>query len=70
MYVKIIQTMHDKARTSVKIVREGTGEYTVKVGVHQGPALRPYLFALIADELTKSVQEKHIGVRYSQIRWF
>lgn len=59
--------MHDKAKTRVKSVCEETEKFTVKMDVHQGPALTPYLFALIADELTKIVQEKHIGVWCLQI---
>nr|GEV50520.1 retrovirus-related Pol polyprotein LINE-1 [Tanacetum cinerariifolium] len=34
-----------------------TGSFPVKVGLHQGSAISPYLFALILDELSRGIQE-------------
>lgn len=55
VYVKIIQDMYDKGKTSVKSGCKETEDFTVKVGVYQSSALSPYLFAVIMDELTKGV---------------
>ena len=35
-----------------------TREFPMTIGLHQGSALSPYLFALIMDELTAHIQEK------------
>ena len=54
-YVKIIKDMYEGANTKIK-TRTGLSEsFEVKVGVHQGSALSPYLFILVLDELLKGV---------------
>lgn len=37
-------------------------DFTVKVGVHRESALSLYLFSLIMDELTESVQDKALRI--------
>ena len=50
--------MYDSVTTCVKAC-DGTSSYfPITVGLHQGSALSPYLFALIMDELTKDIQEE------------
>lgn len=41
----------------VKNVCKETKDFTMKVGFQQEMALSPYLFSLLMDELTKSVQD-------------
>ena len=36
------------------------GEFCISVGVHQGSALRPLLFAIIVDELTRELRGEEI----------
>lgn len=43
---------------SVKSVYKKTENFTMKVNVHQKSAFSPYLFALVMDKLTKSVQDE------------
>jgi hypothetical protein len=33
-----------------------TSDFPIKIGLHQGSALSPYLFALVMDEVTKDIQ--------------
>ncbi|GKG39241.1 retrovirus-related pol polyprotein LINE-1, partial [Tanacetum coccineum] len=44
-------------RTCVRTLTGNTKYFPVDVGLHQGLAISPYLFALILDELTKRIQE-------------
>lgn len=55
-YVNIIEDMYEGANTRVKSLVGETEDFRVRVGVHQGSALSPYLFSLVMDEITKSVQ--------------
>ena len=57
-YVKVIKDMYDGAITSVK-TRDGTSsDIPITIGLHQGSAINPYLFALVMDELTKGLQDE------------
>ena len=56
-YVDIIKDMYEGAVTSVRSVGGMSSEFSVSVGLHQGSALSPYLFALVMDELTRHLQE-------------
>ncbi|GJV91044.1 ataxia telangiectasia mutated family protein [Tanacetum coccineum] len=56
-YIKVIQDMFEGARTYVWTPIGNTEYFPVDVGLHQGLAISPYLFALILDELTKGIQE-------------
>ena len=33
-----------------------TDDFSIKIGLHQGSALSPYLFALVMDEVTRDIQ--------------
>ncbi|GJW50259.1 retrovirus-related pol polyprotein LINE-1, partial [Tanacetum coccineum] len=56
-YIKFIQDMYEGARTCMRTLTGNTKYFPVDVGLHQGLAISPYLFALILDELTKGIQE-------------
>ncbi|GJZ17692.1 ataxia telangiectasia mutated family protein [Tanacetum coccineum] len=49
--------MYDGAKTRVRTSIENTEFFPVEVGLHQGSAISPYLFALILDELSRGIQE-------------
>ncbi|XP_063610223.1 uncharacterized protein LOC134784115 [Penaeus indicus] len=55
-YVRIIQDMYEGTTTKVKSIVGTTDSFQVKVGLHQGSALSPFLFALVIDCLTVAVQ--------------
>ncbi|GKA21145.1 retrovirus-related pol polyprotein LINE-1 [Tanacetum coccineum] len=49
--------MYEGARTYVQMPTENSEYFPVDVGLHQGSAFSPYLFALILDELSRGIQE-------------
>ena len=57
-YVEAIQDMYEGARTSVRSAAGLTEDFEVRVGLHQGSALSPFLFAIIMDVLTKDVRKE------------
>ena len=48
-YVRLVQDMYHDVKTLVRSSVGETRTFTVKVGLHQGSALSPYLFDLIMD---------------------
>ena len=55
-YKKIIQDMYNGATTTVRSAAGLTKECKVGVGLHQGSALRPFLFAITIDRLTADIR--------------
>ena len=56
-YITIIKDMYDGATTTVRSAAELTEEFKVGVGLHQGSALSPFLFAVIMDKLTEDIRK-------------
>jgi hypothetical protein len=51
--------MKDMYRDVVTFVRTcdgDTSDFPIKIGLHQGSTLSPYLFALVMDEVTRDIQ--------------
>ena len=48
--------MYDNVVTSVKACNSKTNYFPLKIGLHQGSALSPYIFALVMDEVTRDIQ--------------
>jgi hypothetical protein len=46
---------NDKVVTSVQTADGDTNVFPVNIGLHQGLALSPYLFALVIDEVTRDI---------------
>uniref|UniRef100_A0A453N5L0 Reverse transcriptase domain-containing protein n=3 Tax=Aegilops tauschii subsp. strangulata TaxID=200361 RepID=A0A453N5L0_AEGTS len=55
-YITLIKDMYDNVVTSVRTSDVDTDDFPIKIGLHQGPALIPYLFALVMDEVTRDIQ--------------
>ena len=51
-FVRVIKDMYDGATKTVRCTAALTEELEVEVGLHQGSALSPFLFAIIMDKLT------------------
>lgn len=49
-YIRAIQNMYEGDKTLVRKVGGDTEYGTVEMGLHQGFALNPSLFALVMDE--------------------
>ena len=57
-YVQLVQNMYEGCETVVRCAVETTESFKVKVGLHQGSALSPFLFAVIMDRLTDEVRKE------------
>ena len=57
-YVRIVQYMYDGSITAVRCVVGVTEGFEVKMGLHQGSALSPYLFAMVMDRMTDEIREE------------
>ena len=58
MLRKDYKDMYDGATTTVRSAAGLTEEFKVDVGLHQGSALSPFLFAVIMDKLTKNIRKE------------
>ncbi|MCJ8739511.1 hypothetical protein PDJAM_G00048000 [Pangasius djambal] len=56
-YVRVMQDMYERSRTVVRCAVGQTEEFKVEVGLHQGSALSPFLFAMVIDQLSELRQE-------------
>ena len=54
--MNVVQDMYDGCLTAVKSVVGVTEYFKVEVGLHQGSALSPFLFAVLMDRLTDKVR--------------
>ncbi|KAK3533354.1 hypothetical protein QTP70_017158, partial [Hemibagrus guttatus] len=54
-YVRVVQDMYERSRTVVRCAVGQTEEFNVEVGLHQGSALSPFLFAIVMDQLPEEV---------------
>jgi hypothetical protein len=55
-YVTLIKDMYDKVVTSVRTTDGDKNVFPINIGLHQGSALSPYLFALVLDEVRRDIQ--------------
>ena len=57
-YVRLVQNIYEESETVVRGAIRTTESFKVKVGLHQGIALSPFLFAVIMDRLTDEVRRE------------
>ncbi|KAK3561504.1 hypothetical protein QTP86_006180 [Hemibagrus guttatus] len=57
-YVRVVQDMCERSRTVVRCAVGQTEEFKVEVGLHQGSALSPFLFAMVMDQLSEEVRQE------------
>ncbi|KAK3523836.1 hypothetical protein QTP70_010447 [Hemibagrus guttatus] len=57
-YVRVVQDMYERIRTVVRCAVGQTEESKVEVGLHQGSALSPFLFAMVMDQLSEEVRQE------------
>jgi len=56
-YIRVVQEMYKESVTAVRSAVGVTDSFKVKVGLHQGSALSPFLFAILMDRLTDEVRK-------------
>ncbi|KAK3568074.1 hypothetical protein QTP86_029710 [Hemibagrus guttatus] len=57
-YVRVVQDMYERSRTVVRCAVGQTEEFNVEVGLHQGSALSPFLFAIVMGQLSEEVRQE------------
>ena len=57
-YVQLVQDMYEGSETVVRCAVGTTESFKIKVGLHQGSTLSPFLFAVIMDRLTDEVRRE------------
>ncbi|KAK3510334.1 hypothetical protein QTP70_002516, partial [Hemibagrus guttatus] len=57
-YVRVVQDMYKRSRTVVRCAVGHIKEFKVEVGLHQGSALSPFLFAIVMDQLSEEVRQE------------
>ncbi|KAK3542027.1 hypothetical protein QTP86_010850 [Hemibagrus guttatus] len=57
-YVRVVQDMYERSRKVVRCAVGQTEEFKVEVGLHQGSALSPFLFAMVMDQLSEETDKK------------
>ena len=50
-YIGIIRDMYDGVVANVRTCGGITSDFSITIGLHQGSALSPFLFAIVMDEL-------------------
>ena len=56
-YVSIIRDVYEGVVINIRTCGGLTDEFPNTIGVHQGSTLSPFLFAIVMDEITKSIHE-------------
>ena len=54
-YIEIIKDMYDWVVANVRICEGITSDFSITIGLHQGSALSLFLFAIVMDELTRTI---------------
>jgi Reverse transcriptase (RNA-dependent DNA polymerase) len=55
-YVTLIKDMYKNVVICVRACDGESDTFPIKIGLHQGSALSPYIFTLVMDEITKDIQ--------------
>ena len=54
-YVGLIKNMYNNVVTSVRTSDGDTDDFPIRIRLHQGSTLSPYLFALVMDEVIRDI---------------
>ena len=55
--VRSVMSLCEGAKTRVRVDSELSGEFEVKVGMHQGSVLSPFIFAVVVDVVNELARE-------------
>ena len=50
--------MYNGIVANVRTYRDITSDFSIIIGLHQGSALSPFLFAIVINELTRALQDE------------
>ena len=69
--VRAVMSLYHGAKTKVRVRSESSEEFLIQVGVDQGSALSPLLFAIAVDVISKNVREGLMNQIFCmRITWF
>uniref|UniRef100_A0A0A9CY62 Reverse transcriptase domain-containing protein n=1 Tax=Arundo donax TaxID=35708 RepID=A0A0A9CY62_ARUDO len=54
-YITLIKDIYDNVVTSVRTSNGDINNFPIRIGLHQGSTLSPYLFSLMMDEITRDI---------------
>jgi len=57
-YIDIIKDMYDGVVANVRTYGGIANNFSITIRLHQGSALSPFLFAIVMNELTRSIQDE------------
>ena len=57
--------MYKQVLSQVKVEGEDSKEFAVRVGIHQGSVLLPFIFAVVMDEVTEEVANEGCALMYA-----
>jgi len=57
-YIDIIKNMYDEVVANVKTCGGITSNFSITIGLHQGSTLSTFLFFIVMDELTRTIQDE------------
>ena len=67
-YVNLVKDTYEDVRIQVKTIIGVTGTITVRVGLHQGSSLIPYLFDMILGVMEQGIKYA-VCRRYSAVQY-
>ena len=57
-YIRLVKDMYHQCETAVRCAAGTSEPFAVEVGLHQGSAFSPFLFAIMMDSLTENIRIK------------
>ena len=57
-YIDIIRDMYDGVVANIRTCGGITSDFSVTIGLHQGSASSPFLFSIVMDEFTRTIQDE------------
>ena len=57
-YIRLVKDMYHQCETAVRCAAGTREPFAVEVGLHQGSAFSPFLFAIMMDSLTENIRIK------------
>ena len=62
-YVKAVMKIYKEVLSWVKVEGEDSKEFAVRVNIHQGSVLSPFIFAVVIDVVTEVVENEGRALR-------
>ena len=60
-YIRLMKDMHHQRETVVRCATGTSEPFAVEVGLHQGSAFSPLLFAVMMDSLTENIRKNALA---------